>query len=342
MAPIIMVLGLSGVFSQDFTNLRDVQSAISDIAGEFAKSLTFNSVLGLNWSDAYIGQILNKPPEKLLNSPPHFGLGVMAGATTINKDRIVAALKKAGAEEGDFDTIPLIPLPAGAAEIRLGGFILPFDLGVKVGVVPSLTILDILFDYTFAGFDFRYALVREEAKGWKPNVSVGAGFNYIKGTLAHVSIGNNLDWGFTDPFSQARHEIFMSAPDLSVNWNNVTLDLKAQVSKRLIYVFTPYLGLGTSFGWSTVGCDITSQILYDGGPFDAAAINEVMGFLKTNGIPLDVDNTGFSMEEKDFSFGLRVYGGLSINMWKIILDITGLYSFLDQNYGASVGFRVQI
>jgi hypothetical protein len=294
-----------------------------------AKSLTFNSTLGLNWSDAYIGQIVTG--EKTLSKPPHFGVGISAGATTVNKNKFLDALEKAGVDSSDFDDLPLIPLPAAAAELRIGGFILPFDIGVKAGVVPFLTVSDMNFKYTFAGFDIRYALIREEIKGWKPSLSVGAGFNYIQGEIDGVALGDDMSWNL----GAGLGSINMTAPSLNIHWNNMTLDLKAQVSKRLIYVFTPYLGLGTSFGWSTVGYGINSKIGYTG----AGNLQDVLNGL---GIPMEVDGLGISGEEKMFTVGLRAYGGLAINMWKIILDFTGMYSFLDNNYGVGVGFRVQI
>jgi hypothetical protein len=338
-AVLLLFFALPSLFADDWTSLREAEGALSDMFKVIAESLTFNSTLGLNWSDAYIGQILNKPPAKLLNKPPHFGIGVSAGATTINKNDVFSALESAGLDTADLD-IPLIPLPSGGGELRLGGFVLPFDIGVKVNVIPSLEIGVTNFSYTMAGFDFRYALLKEENKTWKPTISAGGGFNYIKGNLG-FSLGGSTNWDFVD-FTGTRQEIKMSAPNVDIDWRNATMDFKAQISKRLLYVFTPYLGLGTSFGWSTVGYGISSNMWYNGRPFDAAAAQEIANYLAAAGIPLDLTGTGFSSEEKAFTFGLRTFGGIAFNIWVIRLDITALYSFLDKNYGASVGLRVQI
>jgi hypothetical protein len=336
---VVLVFAVLPAFTQN-TNIRDAYDAFVDLGKDVAKGLTFNSTLGLNWSDAYIGQILNRPPEALLNKPPHFGVGVMAGVTSINKDKVLDALKKAGVDSSDFDDVAMFVLPAAAGELRLGGFFLPFDIGVKVGVLPSLDIGDMNFNYTFVGFDVRYAVLKEEPKGWKPNISVGVGFNYIREKFGGISIGGGpLKWDIPNNsvLGIAGGIVELNSPELELDWSNMTLDLKAQISKRFIYVFTPYLGLGSSFGWSTFGYGISTNVTYTGG-----GIPGLTSDLAKLGIPLDINGTSVSGEEKVFTFGLRAYGGLAINMWKIILDLTGMYSFLDQNYGASVGLRVQI
>jgi hypothetical protein len=337
---VMLVLAVSPAFTQIPANIQDVYDAFTDLGKDVARGLTFNSTLGLNWSDAYIGQILNRAPEKLVNKPPHFGVGVMAGATSISKDKVLDALEKAGMDSSDLDDIPVFVLPAAAGELRLGGFFLPFDLGVKVGVLPSLDIGDINFNYTFVGFDLRYALLKEEAKNWKPNISVGAGFTYIREQFSGISIGSGTTtWTVPGGINGTTGgTVTLGAPDLELDWSNMTLDLKAQISKRFIYIFTPYLGLGSSFGWSTFGYGLSSNVSYSG----AGGLSTLEADLAKLGIPLDISAAGVSGEEKVFTFGLRAYGGLAINMWKIILDLTGMYSFLDQNYGASVGLRVQI
>ncbi|MDR1375072.1 MAG: hypothetical protein LBJ24_08895 [Treponema sp.] len=336
---VVLVLAVSPAFAQTI-NIQDAYDAFVDLGEEVARGLTLNSTLGLNWSDAYIGQILNKSPGPLLNKPPHFGVGVMAGVTSISKDKVLDALKKADIDSSDFDDIALFALPAAAGELRLGGFFLPFDIGVKVGVLPSLDIQDMSFSYTFVGFDVRYALVKEEPKGWKPNVSVGVGFNYIREKIDGISIGSgsSIDWDIPSGGGITGGTVSLSDPNLELDWSNMTLDLKAQVSKRLIYIFTPYLGLGSSFGWSTFDYRVSAPVTY-GGSSNLTLLIEDLAKL---GIPLNISDASVSGEEKVFTFGLRAYGGLAINMWKIILDLTGMYSFLDQNYGASVGLRVQI
>jgi len=149
------------------------------MASTLSATLPFNSTLGLNWSDAYIGQ--------LLGVPPHFGVGVSAGATTVQADEIKTLLTTLGVDTGAFPRI--VPIPAAVAEARIGGFLLPFDIGVKGGYIPpdlGKTIKDatggLNLDYLAAGADLRFALIKGNLL--LPRVSLGVGVNYMKGGLS--------------------------------------------------------------------------------------------------------------------------------------------------------------
>ncbi|GAB1484410.1 hypothetical protein MASR2M78_32280 [Treponema sp.] len=104
------------------TSIGQVQDGAAKLADALATSLPFNSTIGLNWSDAYIGQIIALPP--------HFGVGIVGGATTIDAKDITSVLTDLGYAEisglGD-----VLPIPAMAVEGRIGGFILPFDHGLR-------------------------------------------------------------------------------------------------------------------------------------------------------------------------------------------------------------------
>ena len=41
-------------------------------------------------------------------------------------------------------------------------------------------------------------------------------------------------------------------------------------------------------------------------------------------------------------WAFRAFGGLSINLLIAHIDITGMYDFLGQNYGLTLGARVQL
>jgi hypothetical protein len=109
--------------------LKDLQNGVVDFSEKMAKSLPFNSSLGLNWSDAYIGKIFP-------SVPPHFGIGGSFGFTTMD----LPALKTLAGQLGygmPFTTDRLF-FPVYTLEGRLGGFFLPFDIGVKFGTLPSV------------------------------------------------------------------------------------------------------------------------------------------------------------------------------------------------------------
>ena len=85
------------------------------------------------WSDAYIGKLFP-------SAPPHFGIGLTVSGTFMNTkefsstaEAIVNEIngKTPGASKDFNFSIPnTIPFPAYSINARLGGIILPFDVGL--------------------------------------------------------------------------------------------------------------------------------------------------------------------------------------------------------------------
>jgi hypothetical protein len=120
---IIFLPAASPVFSQGA--FKDLQNAADNVIDDLAASVPFNSAIGLNWSDAYIGSF------------PHFGVGASLGATTIDFNAVSGLMSMFGVPlkiEGFFEGIGF-PLPAYTVEARIGGIIIPVDIGVKFGVL---------------------------------------------------------------------------------------------------------------------------------------------------------------------------------------------------------------
>jgi hypothetical protein len=310
------------------TNIDAVESAIDDVGEILGKALITNSALGLNWSDAYIGQ--------LIGVPPHFGIGISAGFTAIPLSKLDSIYKQFDEDGIDSMDMPtdFLPLPTVAGEIRLGGFFLPFDIGIKVLPLPELDLGEAKLNYLMIGGDFRYALLREE--GWKPTISVGIGFTYTKVGLKS-SIDNSTTIELDDLGSSYTGDtLTIGNPEFDFSMDNKTLDFKVQVSKK-IFIITPYLGLGASYGWSTVDFGASSTINYNGGPLTPPVINDIE---KATGISISNTSLGKTIEYS--GFGVRGFGGLSLNIFVLRIDVTGLYDIVNQYWGASLGIRVQI
>ncbi|MDR1029706.1 MAG: hypothetical protein LBL76_02395 [Treponema sp.] len=316
-----LVLGAAvSVFSLDSHPIRELQDQVNGFSETLARSLPFNASLGLNWSDAYIGQ--------LIGVPPHFGVGLSGGLTTMDL----------GAFEDVADlfgiSMPvstnLMPMPGYTVEGRIGGFILPFDVGLKCGILPPVDFSeDFRFDYTLVGGDIRYALLKGPIL---PHVSVGVGLNYLKGGL------NTAIKGAGTTFTFGGHNLALSDPEIGFSWETTSLDVKAQISKSL-FIITPYLGLGVSHGWSKAGYTVESDLQYDGDPVTGTNLNEIQQAI---GDDLDLTEQGFSSIIKNNGWGFRVFGGLSFNLLVIRLDFTGMYNFLDNKFGGSLGIRFQL
>jgi hypothetical protein len=319
----IMAIALTIIFNSEAKDLAILQENVKDFSTELAASLPFNASMGLNWSDAYIG--------KFLGGIPHFGVGVSGGVSTLNSSSFEDLLDDFGI------SLPLkqMVLPAYVVEGRLGGFVLPFDIGVKFGALPQVDFGNELeIDYLLVGADVRFAII--EGGMILPEISLGIGFNFLKGMLS-APLGNGVS------FNVAGKSLELTRPEAEFSWETKSIDLKAQISKSLL-IITPYAGFGASYAWSNAGYSVESRLKYKGDYVDNAGIKEIKDELAAAGVPgLDsVSPTGFSSIIDAEGWAFRAFAGLSLNVLIIKFDLTGMYNFIDSNYGVTLGVRVQI
>ncbi|MDR1429459.1 MAG: hypothetical protein LBI85_04145 [Spirochaetaceae bacterium] len=321
---LIFVLVTGALFAQN--PITELQKGVEDFSSAMAKALPFNSTMGLNWSDAYIGQIVGVPP--------HFGVGLFLGSTLLDSGDIETLAHAMNANvPGGFSKLPY---PGFGAEGRVGGFLLPFDAGIKIAALPSLSD-DFDLHHFMLGGDIRYAILKGNAA--LPKLSLGVGFNYMSG-------GMGIDIPGTQSYSVGGDTLTLASPKAEFTWQTLTLDIKAQVSKSFAIV-TPYLGAGLTHGWSEAGYEITSNLTYNNGSphpladSDKTTINDA---LKGAGLePIDFDGaSGFSSIIKNTQWGFRLFGGLAFNLALIKIDLSGLYNFNDQSFGLTLGTRFQL
>ena len=310
---LIAKISFSG-FAQ--TDLGDLQRAASNFSSTLAESLPLNASLGLNWSDAHIGKLFP-------SIPPSFGVGVSAGFTTMELSDMDTLAEYLGF--GGLPNIGRMPFPGYTVEARIGGLFLPFDIGFKFGYLPQLEFSNFSIDYFLIGGDIRYAILN---RPFLPRISIGIGFNYMRG-----SIGGRSGSGLTFNYNDGADTITVSPPEVNLSWRTHSLDLRAQISHSFLIV-TPYLGIGASYAWSRAGYEVRANVTDTG---------DVNAYLSARGLDgMDVTSTGISSNIYNNAFGFRVFGGMSLNMAVIRLDFTMIYSFLDGNYGASLGLRFQL
>ncbi|MCA1950251.1 MAG: hypothetical protein LDL24_06750, partial [Treponema sp.] len=145
-----------------------------------------------------------------------------------------------------------------------------------------------------------------------------------------------------DTHNNKTYTITATKPELGLSWETTTIDLKAQVSKGLL-IFTPYAGLGASYGMSKAGYFVKSAIKYDGNTISDSQLQQIKDTLSQNGItPPDISATGISSYFANNGLAFRAFGGLSLNILVLRLDLTGLYNFSDGSYGGSLGVRFQL
>jgi hypothetical protein len=328
----VLGMALCGAVPLFPQNLVDLQKAAGGFSEALAESLPFNAALGLNWSDAYVGKFLP-------SIPPHFGAGLALGYTTMNFEAFEGLLNQfALSVPGSFD-LGQLAIPAYVAEARIGGFILPFDAGLKFGFFQDVGNSSAAMDYLMAGGEVRYAILDGKDNLLLPNFSVGLGLNYLSGSFTGSK--SSLDLPF-EPGAAAGDTLKLTNLDVGLEWETLALDFKAQVSKSFL-ILTPYIGLGASHAWSNAGYTVEADVSYQGNPLTPAGTSAINAALQSAGVEgIDFDGKGFSTIFEKTGWSFRAFGGLSVNLALFRVDLTGLYNFIDQNYGITVGARFQI
>jgi hypothetical protein len=332
----ILAAGLSvSPLAADDLTLETIQKTVDDFSTSVIGAMPLNAAIGLSWSDAYIGQ--------LISAPPHFGVGLNVGAATMELDPLKNLAASFGA---NLSALPFGVLPAYTIDARIGGFGLPFDIGLKGGYLPeiaALTKAGFGLNYLMLGADLRYALLDKPAL---PKVSVGIGFNFVEGGIG-LTMGGDTEFSFGEGTSLGRQIISASAPNLNFVWGAKTLEAKVQASYSLL-IFTPYIGGALGLSWSKAGYELNSTLKYNG-----KTITDLQGLkddlkeaFKGTGIDgLDnISADGFSnIQTTSAKVYGRLFGGFSLNLAAFKIDLSvmcGVPNF--KNFAGTLGFRFQL
>lgn len=312
---LVLMLVFATVFSvsaqETISSPQVIRDSFSTFAQTFSDTLPLNSAIGLNWSDAYIGQLF---------PIPSFGVGLTTGVTVIPVSAFNQLRDDLGLDASDaFGRLPGVglPLPGWVVDARLGGIGLPFDIGLKFGGMPSVDLGGFTAEYRSLGFDARYAVL--EGGLILPKVSLGIGFNYLTG-----GVGLPLRTGPLEVTRQGGNYT-LDNPALDLNWSARHFDVKGEISKGFVIV-EPHLGIGVSYGTTetTMG--------FRGNSTDAAGTTDGVRFTE-NGITVTQENTGATT---------RVFGGVKLNLAIFKLDFGVIHGLGTGIWGGTVGARVQL
>jgi len=318
------------VAAQDDFTLDTFKDSFDTFSTEFAKSVPMNSTIGLNWSDAYIGQ--------LLAVPPHFGVGVTTGVTTIPGSVFTDLVDDLGVDtSGGVEDLSAfgVPIPGYAVDARVGGFILPFDVGVKVGLIPSIKLGDVEAEYTNVGFDVRYAVLDG---GILPKLSVGVGYNYLNGRISTpLGIGateiTSVSADTNGDGTPETYTLVMDDPDLDFGWQANVFDFKVQASKSFL-IIEPHIGLGAAVGSASTTTGLSTDVSVQGGAVTVDQIGKVAG--------IDIADDGLTLETDVNTFSFRAFGGASLNLTVFRLDLGLMYNLTSGSLGGTFGARFQL
>ena len=311
---VIAALGTAAT-AQTTVSISDFQSAVATFAADMASVLDANSTTGNVWSSAYVGGF------------PKFGVGLSVGANFIPADSLTAFEDLGIAIPAELKQYG-IPIPAAVASLKIGLPFLPIDVGVKGGLIPdaasgALSGMGVDLTYHTLGVNVRYAILKD--KLLIPAVSVGASWNYVKGS-AKAGLGTG---GYD--YTYGTYTIAVTDPDMALEWESNTFDFTLQVSKDLL-IFTPYAGAGLTVGKSTVKAGMSAATLVSGGTVEE--IEAATG--------LEIDDQGFLETAESTTPVFRVYGGTSINIVFFRLDMMACYVPSAESFGAQVMARVQL
>ncbi len=320
---------ISGVFAQ--VTYDELKTSFSAFSADVSEALPFASTTGLQWSNAYMGGF------------PHFGVGLSVGAVTIPEKAFNDLAGTMGFTlPAELTSLGIgVPLPGYTLDARMGLPFLPLDVGVKLGMIPPGTIdqakTGVGVDYTLAGVDVRFPVIKQNLV--LPAVSLGVGFNYLSSTVSTTAtgLGTSMDLSLVD---SSLKTLTFNNPDVAFAMETKTVDAKLQVSKSLL-IFTPYVGVGYAYGWSTAGGGMLADILYDGSPITQSDIDTINQKLQEKGqTPLDLSSTQVLITSDNTGGAFRAFGGVSINILILKIDLSAMYNVNTKSLGANLNTRI--
>ncbi|MBN1524663.1 MAG: hypothetical protein JW904_09280 [Spirochaetales bacterium] len=332
---LFLILGVSA-FGQFATDVAAIEDAFQTFTNDFATTLPALSTVGLNWSDAYIGGF------------PHFGAGATLGVAMIPYTSMTDAAAIFGVSLDELIPPELrgygLPLPMWCVDGRLGGFVLPFDVGFKIGFLPPDVDLpaNLTFDFMLVGADFRYGIL--EDLGPIPDLSVGIGINWLSGAIGFKDAIPDGTIDITDYGANA--QLVLDAGDFNYNWQALTVDLKAQVSKNLVFI-TLSAGFGATYSlYAEAGGGIEAAVLIDEDSTDGnppvaltpAQIAQIQSYYSG----LDLSGAQFIITGSANGWSFRAFGGLQFDLLIFKIDLNLNYNFISSSWGGTLNLRAQL
>lgn len=248
------------------------------------------------WAESWIGTLI--PGIK-------FGAGVNAGAATLD----VKCLKEAGNALGisAVDDLPdTLGFPTATADIRIGGIILPFDIGFTFCTIDS-TDFDKLdekidpceFDYYSIGGDIRFKLVNIGTKLFHARASLGFGGYYTDGSVK-----------VADDHSES---------EAGMDFTSTTLFCSMQASVKAL-CFMPFFGGRIALSKTKVDWNAHADWkgILNANSISSPLIDEVISW---GILPTDFDND----YETAWQVRPQVYFGMGIDIF--VLDVTASISY---------------
>ena len=260
------------------------------------------------WADSWIGHILPKP---------NFGFGINAGVSKFDLTPLAKTAKALSmGNAGDVPTETV--LPTITVDARVGGFMLPFDVGFtamsldseKLGLLNK-SIDPGYFDLFMIGGDVRYAIL--EGGILRPKLSAGLGVYHTSG-----------NFGIEHDGSKAQ-----------LDFSTTSLVLTAQTSIKLLF-FTPFAG---------------ARVMLSNSSADWKVHANWANLLNTNNDAIN-KALAYGILPSDFSGGTSsgffshvrpvLFGGFAVSFLVVDLTVSGSYDFISAIPSGAVSLRLSI
>ncbi len=287
-----------------------LDAKLADFAGQVADFMPRATAGTDLWADAHIGNILP------LSGLPHLGAGFTAGAALIPTDFVSTFNEAFTTPANEWKSFPL---PAVSVDARIGGFFLPFDVGVHVMALdqdePVLNdvwgmTLDVT-GFVSYGADVRLALIQENVI--LPAISIGVGYTHTEGTF-----------DFT-----AKQIISLNNKSVrsSITFNTDIYTASLQVSKKILFL-TPFAGAKAYVqnGTYWYGGGYQNIDNHTHGTISQGTINKEFSF--------------DSLTPNDIKYS--VFAGLGVDFLIIQTTVGVSYDFTDQSWAGSLSIHVKI
>lgn len=295
-------------------NTDNISTGLDDFTFSLIKTAPSTVSHQNMWASGYIGQ--------LLDLPPHLGGGVSFGMAQLKTDGLATVFKEMGLT---YDVKNLF-LPTLTFDARIGGLLIPFDLGVHGMMIKNpleINIQETVFsiDYGTVGADVRIPLIKEE--GALPNLSIGAGYAYSKGNA-----GINVKEG---------------TACVSAGYESQILQATVQLSKKILIV-EPFVGLrGTlssnkrNWSWNYDG----TKALDDAKALESLG-EEEQSLLKETKTFDSGDWSGFAFNKEDPNYTAQIFAGIGIDFLFIAQGTLNVsFDLVNQIWAGGLSLRVK-
>ena len=265
------------------------------------------------WASGYIGQ--------LLDLPPHFGGGISMGMAQLKTDGIATVLKEMGL---DYDVKNLF-LPTLTFDARIGGLLIPFDLGIHGMMIKNpleFNIQETFFsiDYGTVGADIRFPLIKQNTV--LPNLSLGFGYAYSKGN-AGISVQEET-------------------AKVTAGYESQILQATVQVSKKILIV-EPFAGVRATlssnkrnWSWNYDGTKMLDEKRKD------LLGEDGLSLLKDEKVFDSGDWSGFEINKEDPNYTAQIFAGIGFDFLFIAQGTLNVsFDVVNQIWAGGLSFRVK-